>query len=105
MSELAAGFLRIPDGAEPLDASAVHPESYGVVERILEKTHLSVKELIGNRLILDKLHPADFVEVFFPVSVQSMWPMASERIPESFGNLRFHLSGLKSLFFFPLTTK
>ena len=60
--ELAAGFLRIPDGAEPLDASAVHPESYGVVERILEKTHLSVKELIGNRLILDKLHPADFVD-------------------------------------------
>jgi uncharacterized protein len=40
----------------------VHPESYGVVERILEKTHLSVKELIGNCLILDKLRPADFVD-------------------------------------------
>ncbi len=60
--ELAAGFLRIPDGAEPLDASAVHPESYGVVERILAKTGLTVKELIGNHAVLARLHAVEFVD-------------------------------------------
>ena len=43
----AAGFLRIMDGDNPLDASAVHPEAYPVVERIVAKTGLPVQELIG----------------------------------------------------------
>ena len=65
--EQAAGFLRIPDGANPLDASAVHPESYPVVERIVEKTGLDVKELIGNHAVLSKLHAADFTDEKFGI--------------------------------------
>lgn len=65
--EQAAGFLRIPDGVNPLDASAVHPESYPVVERIVKKTGLAVKELIGNHAVLSKLHAADFVDEKFGV--------------------------------------
>jgi uncharacterized protein len=45
--EQAAGFLRIPGGEDPLDASAVHPESYPVVEKLARKAHCSVAELIG----------------------------------------------------------
>ena len=65
--EQAAGFLRIPDGDNPLDASAVHPESYPVVERIVKKTGLSVKELIGNHAVLSKLRAADFVDEKFGI--------------------------------------
>jgi uncharacterized protein len=44
--EQAAGFLRIRDGANPLDASAVHPESYGIVEQMAEDLNCSVRDLI-----------------------------------------------------------
>ncbi|MEO5377481.1 MAG: RNA-binding transcriptional accessory protein [Magnetococcus sp. DMHC-6] len=60
--ELAAGFLRIRDGDTPLDASAVHPESYPVVERIMHMTNRSLKQLIGNHALLRTLHPFDFVD-------------------------------------------
>ncbi|NNJ85186.1 MAG: RNA-binding transcriptional accessory protein, partial [Gammaproteobacteria bacterium] len=50
--ELAAGFLRIQNGDTPLDGSAVHPESYPVVERILKKTGMNLPQLIGNRDVL-----------------------------------------------------
>ncbi len=53
----AAGFLRIQDGEDPLDASAVHPESYPVVQRICQLVGLTVPELIGNDAILDALDP------------------------------------------------
>ena len=46
--EQAAGFLRIPNGDDPLDASGVHPEAYPVVRRILEATKSDIKVLIGN---------------------------------------------------------
>src|SRR5690606_24073485 len=65
--ELAAGFLRIADGDEPLDASAVHPEAYPVVERIVEKTKRSVKSLIGDTAFLRSLKPEDFVDERFGV--------------------------------------
>lgn len=65
--EQAAGFLRIPNGENPLDASAVHPEAYPVVERIVAKTGLSVKQLMGNRDVLSRLVPADFVDEKFGV--------------------------------------
>ena len=65
--EQAAGFLRIPQGNNPLDASAVHPESYPVVERIVAKTGLSVKELIGNHAVLSKLNARDFTDEKFGV--------------------------------------
>ena len=63
--EQAAGFLRIPDGANPLDASAVHPESYPVVERILKKTGLDIKKLIGNEEVLHNLHAVEFTDEKF----------------------------------------
>src|SRR5690606_39691558 len=63
--EQSAGFLRIRDGENPLDASAVHPEAYPVVQRILEKTRKSARELIGNRQVLRGLQPRDFVDERF----------------------------------------
>ncbi|GGM33143.1 RNA-binding transcriptional accessory protein [Dactylosporangium sucinum] len=60
--EQCAGFLRIPDGDDPLDASSVHPESYPVVRRILATTEGDVKSLIGNSRVLSKVKPADFVD-------------------------------------------
>ncbi len=59
--ELAAGFLRIPDAENPLDDSAVHPESYDLVERIARDLKLSVNELIGNEAVLDKLELTGYV--------------------------------------------
>ncbi len=53
--ELAAGFLRIRDGANPLDASAVHPERYAVVDRMAADLGMSVETLIGNRQRLEGL--------------------------------------------------
>ncbi|OGG61830.1 RNA-binding transcriptional accessory protein [Candidatus Kaiserbacteria bacterium RIFCSPHIGHO2_02_FULL_49_34] len=58
--EQAAGFLRIMQGKNPLDASAVHPESYGVVEKILTKTKSTLKELMGDTKTLRTLKPQDF---------------------------------------------
>ncbi len=60
--ELAAGFLRIRNGDTPLDGSAVHPESYPVVERILRHTGLPLSQLTGNREVLRTLSAADFVD-------------------------------------------
>ncbi|WP_460664667.1 Tex family protein [Kribbella swartbergensis] len=62
--EQAAGFLRIPDGDNPLDASSVHPEAYPVVRRILDATGTDVKSLIGSAE-LKKLNAADFVDDMF----------------------------------------
>jgi uncharacterized protein len=58
--EQAAGFLRIVNGANPLDASAVHPESYPVVERILKDHQLTVSTLIGNHSLLKSIHPEKY---------------------------------------------
>ncbi|MFP5405730.1 MAG: S1 RNA-binding domain-containing protein, partial [Gammaproteobacteria bacterium] len=63
--EQAAGFLRICDGENPLDASAVHPEAYPVVQRILEKASRSARELIGNREVLRTLKPSAFTDARF----------------------------------------
>lgn len=63
--EQAAGFLRIPNGANPLDASAVHPESYPIVERILADVKLDVTALIGNHSILKSIHPGKFTNAQF----------------------------------------
>ena len=60
--ELAAGFLRIQQGDTPLDGSAVHPESYALVQRILKKTGLGLKQLIGNQAVLRSLSVEDFVD-------------------------------------------
>lgn len=63
--QLAAGFLRITNGDNPLDASSVHPEAYPVVEKIVDKTGKPVKELIGKRDVLRTLAPKDFTDERF----------------------------------------
>ena len=63
--EQAAGFLRINDGDDPLDASAVHPEAYPLVEKILTKTSKSLIELMGERDLLTSLNASDFSDETF----------------------------------------
>ncbi|MEV7118892.1 Tex family protein [Kitasatospora griseola] len=65
--EQCAGFLRIPDGDDPLDASAVHPEAYPVVRRILATTGGDLGALIGNGSVLRSLRPGDFADDTFGV--------------------------------------
>ena len=60
--EQAAGFLRIMNGVNPLDASAVHPESYPLVEKILKDIKKGVKEVIGDAGVLNHLHPEKYVD-------------------------------------------
>ena len=63
----AAGFLRITSGENPLDASAVHPEAYPVVERIASRTGVPVEELIGKSSVLRTLKPEEFADTQFGV--------------------------------------
>lgn len=65
--EQAAGFLRIRGGDQPLDNSAVHPESYEVVTTMARKLNLSISNLIGNESLLHKIQPADFVDAKFGI--------------------------------------
>lgn len=59
--EQAAGFLRIKNGLNPLDGSAVHPENYRFVENMAKKLKVHVKELIGNRTLLRAQNPEQWV--------------------------------------------
>ena len=63
----AAGFLRITSGDNPLDASAVHPEAYPIVERIAQRTGVPVQELIGKTSVLRALEPEEFADTRFGV--------------------------------------
>ena len=63
--ELSAGFLRIAGGADPLDASGVHPEAYPVVRRILGRAKTDIKTLIGNAPVLRGLKAEDFTDAHF----------------------------------------
>ncbi|WP_143229533.1 Tex family protein [Actinophytocola xanthii] len=63
--EQCAGFLRIPAGDDPLDASAVHPEAYPIVRRIVSTTGRPLPELIGNTKVLRALSPQQFVDEQF----------------------------------------
>ncbi len=65
--EQCAGFLRIRDGDDALDASGVHPEAYPVVRRILDRSGITLAELIGNERSLRSLRPADFADDRFGV--------------------------------------
>ncbi len=60
--EQAAGFLRIREGRQPLDNSAVHPESYYVVEKMADKLHVAPAQLVGNATLVGKLQAHDFVD-------------------------------------------
>lgn len=61
--EQSAGFLRIRDGENPLDNSAVHPESYPQVAKIASKLKLGISELIGNEGVLKDIKATDFPEI------------------------------------------
>ena len=65
--EQCAGFLRIRGGDDPLDASGVHPEAYPVVRRILDRSGVTLAELIGDERALRSLRPADFADERFGV--------------------------------------
>ncbi|TWT97303.1 Tex family protein [Neorhodopirellula pilleata] len=65
--EQAAGFLRIRDGKEPLDNSAVHPESYPVVGRMAKELGANVATLVGNPTLSSKLKPEKFVDDQFGI--------------------------------------
>ncbi|TGV77136.1 RNA-binding transcriptional accessory protein, partial [Mesorhizobium sp. M00.F.Ca.ET.149.01.1.1] len=63
--EQSAGFLRIPNGAEPLDASSVHPEAYGVAKKIVAACGRDVRALMGDSAALKALDPRVFVDERF----------------------------------------
>ena len=63
--EQAAGFLRIPGGAEPLDASAVHPEAYDVARKIVAACGRDARAVMGDAAALAKLDPRAFVDARF----------------------------------------
>ncbi|MFN3577618.1 MAG: Tex family protein [Tabrizicola sp.] len=63
--EQAAGFLRITGGAEPLDASSVHPEAYDVARKIVAACGRDIRSLMGDGATLRKLDPAAFVDERF----------------------------------------
>ncbi|MDZ5451074.1 Tex family protein [Labrys sp. ZIDIC5] len=63
--EQCAGFLRIPNGSEPLDASSVHPEAYGVAKKIVAACGRDVRALMGDSAALRKLDPQAFVDERF----------------------------------------
>jgi uncharacterized protein len=63
--EQAAGFLRVPGGSNPLDASAVHPESYALVGRILADLKTDISKLIGNADLLKRLRADAYVDERF----------------------------------------
>ena len=65
--EQCAGFLRIMDGKNPLDASSVHPEAYPVVKAIAEQNHKQVQSLIGDSDFLRGLHAVDYTDDHFGV--------------------------------------
>ncbi|MGQ5522519.1 Tex family protein [Chitinimonas sp. PSY-7] len=63
--EQAAGFLRVMNGDNPLDASAVHPEAYPVVEKILAKSRREIKAVLGDSTFLKQVNAADFTDERF----------------------------------------
>jgi len=65
--EQCAGFLRIHGASQPLDDSAVHPESYHIVEKMAKKLGVKVSELIGNQELISKINPKEFIENNFGI--------------------------------------
>ncbi|MDF1692570.1 MAG: Tex family protein [Zhongshania sp.] len=65
--EQAAGFLRVVGGDNPLDASAVHPESYSVVEKIVNRCGREVKNVLGDSSFLKTLKPAEYADERFGI--------------------------------------
>ncbi|KAA1178229.1 RNA-binding transcriptional accessory protein [Rhizobium tropici] len=60
--EQCAGFLRIPNGKEPLDASSVHPEAYGVAKKIVAACGRDLRTLMGDTAVLKSVDPRQFID-------------------------------------------
>lgn len=56
----AAGFLRITDGKNKLDETGIHPETYTIVEEIAKSNALEIRDLVGNKELLEKINPREF---------------------------------------------
>ena len=69
--EQCAGFLRIHGGDNPLDQSAVHPESYHIVEKMAKRLGVKVNDLVGNKELIAKIDPKDYVEQEFGMETVS----------------------------------
>jgi uncharacterized protein len=61
--EQAAGFLRVRNGENPLDNSAVHPESYKVIQAMAKKLKVELKDMIGNEVLLKEIKKTEFPEI------------------------------------------
>ncbi len=60
--EQSAGFLRIRNGENPLDTSAVHPESYAIAKAIADKAGIGITDLIGKKRVLEQIRIEDFID-------------------------------------------
>lgn len=60
--EQCAGFLRIHEAENPLDSSAVHPESYRIVEKMAKKLNVDLKSMIGNKELVKQINPSEFID-------------------------------------------
>ena len=59
--EQCAGFLRINNGDNPLDKSAVHPEAYGIVEQMAKDINVEIKALVGNEALVKNINPKNYI--------------------------------------------
>ena len=86
-----AGFLRIPDAKNPLDNSAVHPESYHIVEQMAKDLKCTIKDLIGNKKLLAEIDVKRYLtqnnQPHPPISLTPLTPSPSERGREASPNL------------------
>ena len=85
-----AGFLRIPDAKNPLDNSAVHPESYHIVEQMAKDLKCTIKDLIGNKKLLAEIDVKRYLtqnnQPHPPISLTPLTPSPSERGSEASPN-------------------
>ena len=87
-----AGFLRIPDAKNPLDNSAVHPESYHIVEQIAKDLKCTIKDLIGNKKLLAEIDVKRYLtqnnQPHPPTSLTPLTPSPSERGSAGYNSLK-----------------
>ena len=87
-----AGFLRIPDAKNPLDNSAVHPESYHIVEQMTKDLKCTIKDLIGNKKLLAEIDVKRYLtqnnQPHLPTSLTPLTPSPSERGSAGYNSLK-----------------
>ena len=87
-----AGFLRIPDAKNPLDNSAVHPESYHIVEQMAKDLKCTIKDLIGNKKLLAEIDVKRYLtqnnQPHPPTSLTPLTPSPSERGSAGYNSLK-----------------